>query len=317
MVTETSISWCDFTSNPLRYRDAAGKDVWACVKTSSGCSHCYSEALAKRWDRGQAFTRENMEGLTPFIDQKEIRALLTSKKIIGKKVFLGDMTDLFGEWVPFELIDEIFAAMALRPDVTFMVLTKRAERMREYFLNRKGAKNAKNSVLDNMIQVLANAHPVDIKKRFDYRMPSETEWPLENMWLGVSCEDQKTAHERVPELLRCPAAVRFVSCEPLIGPIDLTSLPQEMMGTELEPINALLYDARRQIPKIDWVIIGGESGPLARPMQIEWAQSLADQCAAAGVALWMKQDSGARPGLRGQLPDDLWNTKQFPEVAHV
>src|SRR5438128_1214868 len=133
MAQATGIEWTDASSNPLKYRDAKGRVVWACVKVSSGCANCYAEALARRFNRGDTFTRGHMEGLTPFVDEREITRLLVARSLAGKRVFACDMTDLFGEWVPDELIDRILAAMVLRPDVTFQVLTKRAERMARYF----------------------------------------------------------------------------------------------------------------------------------------------------------------------------------------
>jgi protein gp37 len=134
----TSIEWTDLIANPLKHRDnKTGAVVWACVKTSPGCAHCYSEAIAHHYDRGGPFTRSKLDGLTPFLDTKELRHLLNAKTIGGKpvagsKCFLGDMTDVFGEWVPNELLDRLVAAIAMRPDVTFQILTKRADRMRAY-----------------------------------------------------------------------------------------------------------------------------------------------------------------------------------------
>lgn len=136
-MNKSSIEWTDFTSNPLQYQDADGNTVWGCIHASQGCFHCYSEQLAKRYGRGGKFDVATMMGLTPFVSEKEIHSILTYKPASGKMCFLGDMTDIFGEWVPFELIDQIFAAMALRPDITFQVLTKRADRMLEYCLQYK------------------------------------------------------------------------------------------------------------------------------------------------------------------------------------
>src|SRR4051812_14758294 len=98
-----------YSANPLKYRDAAGNVVWGCVKTSPGCAHCYAETLAKRYGRGGPFTAATMRGLTPFLDEKELHRMLTYKPAAGKKCFVGDMTDVFGEWVPDELLDRLFA----------------------------------------------------------------------------------------------------------------------------------------------------------------------------------------------------------------
>src|SRR5690242_5082887 len=118
---QTSIGWTNFSVSFLKYLNALGKVVWACVHASEGCRFCYSEALAKRWGRGKAFTAENMKGLTPLFDTNEAQQVLRSKKISGKKVFVDDMTDLFGEWVSDEIIDQNFVVFAMRSDVTFQI----------------------------------------------------------------------------------------------------------------------------------------------------------------------------------------------------
>ncbi|MBL9048474.1 MAG: DUF5131 family protein, partial [Tabrizicola sp.] len=129
------------------------------------------------------------------------------------------------------------------------------------------------------------------------------DWPLPNCWLGVSCEDQATADERIPLLLQTPAAVRFVSAEPLLGPIVFDQ------QVHLERRTKILTGA--SAPRIDWVIVGGESGPKARPCDVAWIRSIVQQCKAAAVPVFVKQDSGPRPGMRGRIPEDLW-MREFP-----
>lgn len=131
--------------------------------------------------------------------------------------------------------------------------------------------------------------------------------PPDNLWLGVSCENQETADERIPILLSVPARVWFVSCEPLLGPVDLSRV--EMWRT-FE--TGMLPDGAEPELAIDWVIAGGESGFNHRRMEVEWIQSLAYQCKAAGVPFFCKQDSARFPGEQGAIPNELWNTKQFP-----
>lgn len=134
---ENGIAWTDFTSNPIRYKNADGMTVWACEKVSAGCKNCYADALSHRYGgvrRAGEWNAATMATLTPFVDEKELRMLLTSTKISGTRVFIGDMTDVFGAWVSFDLLDKLFAVFALRPDVTFQVLTKRPARMREYIV---------------------------------------------------------------------------------------------------------------------------------------------------------------------------------------
>ncbi len=274
------IAWCDFTSNPLHYHNAADEVVWGCVKVSQGCTHCYAESLAKRFDRGAEFNAAEMAKLTPYLDEQELRQLLTSKKISGKRVFIEDMSDLFGEWVPFELLDRLFAAFALRPDVTFQILTKRPERMREYI----------NQATDTDDLTVAK---FDISgETLDFFNSPRVELPLPNVWLGASVENQETADERIPLLLQTPAAVRFVSYEPALEGVNFS----ELHITGGVTIDALNPAARE---RVSWVIVGGESGPSARPTDIEWIRSIMEQCKSAGVPAFVKQ-VGSRPFCSGR-----------------
>ena len=288
-VNKTSIQWTDFSANPLQYRDADGNAVWACIHKSTGCIHCYAEALAKRYGRGKPFTAPNIEGLTPFLNEKELHHMLTYKPASGKRCFVGDMTDIFGEWVPFELLDKLFAVFALRPDVTFQILTKRPERMRDY-LNHGDAYVR----IAELVMLYEFTHDFDSRYAFDARDAGLNGWPLPNVWLGTSCENQETADERVPLLLQTPATVRFVSYEPAIGPLRLNS------------INILAGHLASEIDgaRINWVIIGGESGPKARPFNIQWARDVVAQCGAAGVPVFVKQ-LGSRIRPPGSFDDFL------------
>lgn len=136
-MNRTSIEWTDFSSNLIKFRDPDGKVVHGCVKVSPGCANCYASAISKRFSGGE-FTASRQKTLTPFFDEEEARRILRSRAT-GKKVFVGDMTDAFGEWVPDWMLDRMFAVFALRPDLTFQVLTKRPERMRAYFTTRDTA----------------------------------------------------------------------------------------------------------------------------------------------------------------------------------
>ena len=270
---KTTIQWTDYSLNALKYRDASRKSVWGCVKVSEGCKNCYSETSAKRWKRGGPFSLAQMKTLTPYFNETEAANVLRSKEIAGKRIFVSDMSDLFGEWVPDEIIDKHFSLFALRPDVTFQLLTKRPERAAKY-LTAMGE-----------------------EKRQGFT------WPLPNVWAGTSVENQAAADERIPHLLRCPAVVRFLSVEPMIGPV---TLPEEFLQR--------LHISDDGPKGTRWVIIGGESGPKARPFDLAWARSIRDQCKAAGVPFFMKQDAGPKPGMRGRIPDDLW-IQEFPESA--
>lgn len=284
---EKGIQWTDFTSNPIKYRDEAGKSVWACVKVSDGCKNCYAETLAKRYGRGGPFSLPQTKKVTAYFDAKEAKSLLKSTKITGKRVFIGDMTDIFGDWVLDEILDKLFAVFALRPDVTFQILTKRPERLAKYTTTPF----VSNRILEAM-------HVVDPER-------GVWSWPgwddaMRNVWFGTSVENQKAANERIPWLLKCPATVRFLSAEPLLEPISLNTplkifthkgppccIDREgyhQLGDGLKP---KFREARNL--QIHWVIVGGESGPRARPCDLEWIRSIIEQCKQADVACFVKQ----------------------------
>lgn len=186
----------------------------------------------------------------------------------------------------------------------------------------------------------------------------QTGWPLPNVWLGVSCEDQRRADERIPDLLATPAAVRFVSAEPLLGPMDIrkwlpgsfecsaecgyrageSAPPREEkcqtcfhvgeINSEFCPecgvqdfsyvcpdCGADVVQYHPDTPHLDWIIVGGESGPGHRAMQMDWAVDVMRQCREAGTPLFFKQDSHNKPGQRGRASDELWNCKAYPEAA--
>lgn len=331
-MNKTSIEWTDFSANPLKYRNPAGEIVWGCVHASRGCDHCYAETLAKRYGRGGPFNVQTMNTLTPFLDEGEIRKMLTAKRIGGKDVagsrcFVGDMTDVFGPWVSDELLDRLFAVFALRPDVTWQVLTKRAKRMREYLsgagVASRIAEQAQaiftTSSIGRMDQF--KIYPVGPNAEFGNRWFIHP-WPLPNLWGMVSAERQEEADERIPELLQTPVAVRGVSLEPLLGPINL----REMAGHDDWHIDAL--DCPDKSRSLDWLIPGGESGHGARPCDVAWIRSIVQQGQAAGVATFVKQ-LGSKPtadygnhfltlrdrkgGDTKEWPADL-QVRQFPEV---
>lgn len=201
-----------------------------------------------------------------------------------RRVFVNSMSDLFHDRVTYEQLDRIFAVMALAQQHTFQLLTKRPERMRAYLADcgfraeMVGIEAEKISGLDRH---------VEMKPRWAF--------PLPNCWLGVSVEDQAAADERIPLLLRTPALVRWVSAEPLLGPIDLQNISASMPGG-VEQWDALdrreAKDAAEQgacSAVLDWVVVGGESGPGGRPMHPTWARSLRDQCKAEHVPFFFKQ----------------------------
>jgi protein gp37 len=203
--------------------------------------------------------------------------------------FVNSMSDLFHEAVPFDFIDRVFAVMALCPQHTFQVLTKRPERMAEYTGDHKVAARIWDACLA-MNDEIVRAVPRTIDTRnLDHQC---VVWPLPNIWLGTSVENQKAAEERIPHLRRIPARVRGLSLEPLLGPVDLSRL---LVATPCWHCGNVDGEAGRcycgvTIPsEIHWVIAGGESGPQARPMHPDWARGIRDQAQAAGVPYFFKQ----------------------------
>lgn len=263
MSDRTGIEWTDATWNPLR----------GCRRVSEGCRNCYAERVAARFSGpGQPY-----EGLAKMTASGPrwtgaIRLLpeLLDQPLRWKKprmIFVNSMSDLFHEDVPFEFVARVFAVMAMAHWHTFQVLTKRPARMLEF------------------MGTLREGGVLDVPREPDEMLWGSYLLPLPNVWLGVSVEDQATADERIPLLLRTPAAVRWLSCEPLLGPVDLD-------GPGIDDLHALGCGnpgCSCGDRGVDWVVVGGESGPGARPMHPDWARSLRDQCTASGVAYFFKQ----------------------------
>lgn len=292
----TSIEWTEATWNPI-----AG-----CSLHSPGCTNCYAMRTAARLATIPAtapvyagLTQSSKAGpvWTGKIAVNESTMLAPLKRKKPTMYFVNSMSDLFHESVPDEVIDRVFAVMALCPQHTFQVLTKRSDRMRAY----SSAHGVHSAILANAAAILGET----IKLGDGHR---KWPWPLPNVWLGVSVEDQKRANERIPDLLATPAAVRFLSCEPLLGPVSLeevwhgeTALNSECWGEcgwcvkgypplhNCQNNRQSAADWAKGRSGLDWVIVGGESGPGARPMHPDWARSLRDQCADANVPFFFKQ----------------------------
>lgn len=450
----TAIEWTDYSANPLRAVTRDGQTGWACVKVSPGCANCYAEAINLRFGTKQPFTAKGMEDVRVVLDEQRLAAMLAAKPRGSfrapdgrPKVFIGDMTDVCGAWVPDETLDRLFAVFALRPDIDWQVLTKRPERMAEY-LNSDRRPHAIAKAADTIEVELAidalqeevrdvpgfpgyrvsnmglvfgprvrlepqagkqgharvtlylegNKHRVlvhrlvlsvfdrppqpgeqachkngdpscnampnlswgsqstnwaDRRRHGEHRSYSKLTpdgvaavraallddtpaeriavsagvsatqirniargdqwstgspipWPIPGVWLGTSCEDQRRADERIPHLLRCPAAVRFLSCEPLLGAIRLAA----DFGPKVIGESTIFH------PRINWVVVGGESGHKPRPCNVDWIRGVVRQCAEARVPCFVKQDSGPRAGMQRRIPDDLW-VKEWPHGSKV
>jgi protein gp37 len=302
-MTASKIEWTGFTWNP----------IVGCSVCSPGCKHCYAMKMARRIEL--MGTAPHYAGLTqmtkagPVWTGKLVQAPDDTlfEPLRRKKPttwFVNSMSDLFHESVPDDWIDRIFAVMALCPQHTFQVLTKRSARMREY-LSKTDVVAGICAALDAIDEGLpAREHwekpnPLEDAFSVGYNLKNghaNPPWPLPNVWLGVSCEDQKNADARIPDLLATPAAVRFISAEPLLGPIDLDHW---LWGRASRCDDCASYGddcpcdlQSRKLngePSLDWVIIGGESGPRARDFRLSWAKSLIEQCRAADVPAFMKQ----------------------------
>lgn len=295
-MAETKIEWTDKTWNP-----ATG-----CTKVSTGCDHCYAATLARRFAGRNGYPADE-----PFRYTEHAERLLEPLRWRPPKgggrirCFVNSMSDLFHEQATEPFLDRVFAVMAACPHVDFQVLTKRPHRMAEYLaglgMGRNGYGNLDPSMrLYQALSWVAGQFSAESDALADSLLDREYAWPLPNLWLGTSVENQDVllpgwnlrqrepragetyeqqlartrGHElawpgRIDALLACPAAVRFLSCEPLLGPLDLSRWVSEHRF-------------------IRWIICGGESGPGARPMHPDWARSLRDQCEAAGVPFFFK-----------------------------
>lgn len=227
----TGIEWTDRTWNPTT----------GCNKVSPGCTHCYAEAITKR------FTQNFKNGFALTLHPERLEEPLKWRK--PSRIFVNSMSDLFHEDIPVEFLQKVFDIIHKTPHHIYQILTKRHERLSEVY--------------------------------------SELNWS-ENIWMGVSVENQNYVH-RIDCLRQVPASVRFLSCEPLLGPLELN------------------------LKGIHWVIVGGESGIKHRPMQLEWAEDIQQQCEAENVAFFFKQVGGRTPKAGGRLLEGkIWD--EMPEA---
>ena len=277
MAENTKIEWADHTFNP-----------WTgCTKVSPACDHCYAEGWAKRsghvkWGSGQPRRRtSDANWRMPLKWNRE-----AERTGVRPRVFCASLADVFDNAVDPQWREDLFDLIAATPNLDWLLLTKRIGNV------------------GNMLPV-----PFDFDKHFP------------NVWIGATIVNQAEADRDIPKLLDVPARVRFLSMEPLLGPVDLTHIEVFGGDAEIYPLKGTTDcvdeegEPTADVPALDWVIVGGESGPNARPMHPDWVRSIRDQCAEAGVALFVKQMGGSRD-KRGELfdlPDDL----RIREVPHA
>jgi protein gp37 len=320
--TTTSIEWTDKTWNPVR----------GCALVSPGCTNCYAMKFAHRFSGdGQPYaglTRLTGHGPVWNGHARLVPEMLNEPLHWRKavRVFVNSMSDLFHEDLSDEDIARVYAIMARAGQHTFQVLTKRPERARAWY-----------AWVERTLHIARHgAQPADARRVASELQPyTHSRWPLPNVWLGVSVEDQKRANERFPEIFRVPAAVYFVSLEPQLERVDLQYAlrPTTPMGGRCIRCRSWLkghWDARLYAacpvcgaekwtqyintagaPGLDWVIVGGESGPGARPFALEWARSVVAQCRDARVPAFVKQ-IGAVP----VLTEDAWRAAPTTRLIH-
>lgn len=238
MGANSKIEWTDHTMNP-----------WVgCTKVSAACDHCYAESLAKRTGQAGLWAGERRRTSETYWKQPLKWDKQAKAEGVRRRVFCASLADVFDNQVPVEWRGDLWALISQCQNLDWLMLTKRPQNI----WNRLPLQHS----LERLVKV---------------------PWPWPNVWIGTTVENQEEADRRIPHLLRVPAAARFLSCEPLLGPIDLGRFLRA--GDDGDDC---IYSER-------WVIAGGESGPGARPMHPDWARSLRDQCAAAGVPFHFKQ----------------------------
>ncbi len=271
MADKSAIEWTDATWNP----------VTGCTKVSPACANCYIDRTPPFRVRNRVF----VNGHIPL----ELHPARLEQPLRRRKptvYFVNSLSDLFHDDIPDAYIDRVFAVMALSYAHTFQLLTKRPARMRAYL-------TAHHVGLRWLAAIYRNHGGHPNTNDMAYQESDSVRWTgegLPNVWLGVSVENQHFAQERIPLLRSTPAAVRFISAEPLLSPLELT-----------EP--AVCDHIGGHLSFLDWVIVGGESGPSIRPTRPEWIRGLRDQCVAAGVPFFFKQWGGRTSKAGGRILD--------------
>lgn len=276
----TKIEWATETWNPIT----------GCTPISEACTNCYAERMSRRLAGRYGYPKDDPFRVT--VHRDKIEKPLRWRK--PRRVFVVSMGDLFHEDVPIHITAAILGIAALCPNHTFLFLTKRPSRMSTFFTYYHEGDYRRNLnwwINEACLKISANM-ALGVRLRLQ-----DPVFPLPNIWLGCTVENQKRADERIPILLQIPAAVRFVSVEPMLEPMELNTVPCSCYAG-YGPPHPDCEDEHG--PKLDWVICGAETGPGARYMDQSWPRDLLAQCKAAGIPFFMKAMSNKEP-----IPDDL------------
>lgn len=321
MADGTKIEWTNTTWNPVR----------GCSRVSEGCRNCYAERQALRFaGAGGAYeglVKKTSQGAkwTGRIQLVPTRLSDPLRLKDPRRIFVNSMSDLFHPFIPEAFIADVFAYMAVGYWHQYQVLTKHADRMRQVLGSAEF-----HDLFEQALALALDEADVIVGRRKgmeDLRVWAGDALPLPNVWIGVSVENQDAADERIPQLLRTPAAVRWVSMEPLLGPVDLTRLhgagPLHASSAFVDCLRGGTWGAvpatgersritHNPLDRIDWVVVGGESGPNARPMHPDWVRNIRCQCEKARIPFFFKQWGEWAPANETMcLPAKKW--REFPE----
>jgi protein gp37 len=296
MADHTTIEWVAALAKARGAIPSTWNPIEGCSRASDGCRGCYAAAMQRRFRPELVDVAPDgharFNGTVNFMPGR-LAIPLKAKK--PRVYFVGDMADLFHPSVKDEWLDQVFAVMALCPRHTFLLLTKRPERMREYLASAARG----HAIGMGALHLTLEAHQQNRRSNAGAGVMMSGDparlvaWPLPNVWLGTTVEHQAAADERIPQLLATPAAKRFISAEPLLGPLSFRwqswhhEATSETYRQYFERVGSISH--LESIKGIDWVIAGGESGPGARPMHPDWVRALRDQCGASRVPFLFKQ----------------------------
>lgn len=315
-MSKSDIEWTDETWNP-------GK---GCEVISPGCANCYAMRIAGRFPLFKEFVTIGKNKRAVWNGYTRLDAHILAQPLHWRKprkVFVNSMSDLFYEGFTNEEIAAVFGVMAATPHITYQILTKRPQRMAEWL--QWVAEHPTPLITIPLsprltcrmfADMILNPDPNMARKHSLGTESQPHQWPLPNVWLGTSVENQEYADARIPWLLRCPAAVRFLSLEPLLGPVDLTDVAPDSVFYCDALAGYAKYPIYNRWKKVDWVITGCESGPGYRRADEAWFQSLKEQCQDNGVPFFFKQ--AMRDGKLVSLPDiDGVQYAEFPRTQEM